>query len=140
MLSRLGYLDPIWNPDLAEALLTFVNTADNKYKLRKFGTLPSPSDSLADVTAKLRHSFLNDAFGFDWRIAPQDVEAKLILCKQGHPDTRTASKAQVIEAMRKFVRKNKLPCKQNFNSYVGEVLFSSTLVDASSIGRVEFGR
>ena len=140
VLSRLGYLDPTWNPDLAEAMLTFVNVTHNKKTLRKFGALPSPHDNVADVSAKLRHSFLSDTCGFEWKLAPEGAETRKILCKQGLLDSETAPKAQVFDAMQEYAQKKGLPERKNYNTYASEVLASSTRPQPTKIGHVEFRR
>ena len=138
VLARLGYLDPTWNEDLSEALLTFVNVAQNKKILRKFQSLPDSNDTLPDVDSKLRHSFLSDSCDFEWQVAPKDAEAREILCKQGLLLSPSASQEEVRKAMQQHARRWQLPEMRNYNSYVGQVLNQSRPPDPSKIGRVEF--
>ncbi|CAL1136463.1 unnamed protein product [Cladocopium goreaui] len=52
-LTRLGYLDQ-FNTDVPEAMFLFLNSAENKGSLRKFGWLPGPGDNHVDVDRNLR--------------------------------------------------------------------------------------
>ena len=56
-LTRLGYLDQ-FNTDVPEAMFLFLNSAENKGSLRKFGWLPGPGDNHVDVDRNLRVAFL----------------------------------------------------------------------------------
>ena len=83
-LSKMCYLDTDFNSDVAEAMMVFVNTPENKLALRKLcGALPSADDTSAEVEPMLRQAFLSHATSGQWRLAPKDVAVRKELCKTG---------------------------------------------------------
>ncbi|CAE7406142.1 unnamed protein product [Symbiodinium sp. CCMP2592] len=138
-LKRLGFLDSEWNPNLAEAMLAFVNVARNKQLLRKqFDALPSCDDTAGLGEASLRHAFLSNKSDGRWGIRPKDTAAREILCREGFLDTESASQSVVLNAMKKFASKNGLPRRRNYDSYVRCILDTRRAADPSSIGDVQF--
>ena len=138
-LKKLGFLDSKWNSDLSEALLAFVNVADNKKILRKqFDALPSNDDTASHVEDRPRHAFLSNQSDGQWRIAPKDSAAREILCKEGFLDTKDASKGKVLKAMKKYASKHQLPKMQNYHSYVYQTLGADRAVQPTAIGTVHF--
>ena len=68
VLQKMGYLDGGLNSDLSEAMLAFVNRADNKHVLRKCDLLPSQLDGQQDVDDKLRAAFLSHRTKGNWQL------------------------------------------------------------------------
>ena len=77
-LTRLGFLDQ-FNTDVPEAMFLFLNSAENKGSLRKFGWLPGPGDNHVDVDRNLRVAFLSDLTGGRWQIKNPTRSIKPVL-------------------------------------------------------------
>ena len=122
-LSMMGYLDYELNADLAEAMLTFINTNWNESILRKnYDALPSPDDTTDSVLAKLRGAFLSHSTPGMWQLAPGDEEVRQKLHQQGFLKTLDAPRFWVLRSMRKFVQTHNLPEMRSYNGYVLRVL------------------
>ena len=138
-LSRLGFLDSQWNPSLAEAMLAFVNVADNKKLLRKqFDALPSCDDTASQVEERLRYAFLSNGSSGQWGISPKDGAAREILCREGFLPTEAAARFEVLRAIKRFASKHGLPRRRNYDSYVRNILGTLRRADPNTIGDVQF--
>ena len=122
-LRRLGYMDNDMNTNLQEAMLVFVNAANHKYKLRKqLDSLPTETDTAAEVEDKLRHAFLSHLTDGQWRLPRSDVEIRKRLCKEGFLLDTEATCRDVFRAMTKYARRHQLPEMKTYNGYVFRLL------------------
>ena len=140
-LTRMGYLDELFNTDLPEALLTFTNMPRNKLVLRKYcNALPYPTDTAADVEHKLRRAFMSHDTSGNWRVAPKDAAVRRKLCKIGFLAQEVEPKAVVLQAMRDFSRSRNLEEMCSYNGNVFQILRYMGRSDASQTGTVDFRR
>ena len=130
VLSRLGYFDRRWNPDEAEAMLTFCRASRNKKNLRKLGLLPEEGDAIADIRDKLRAALLSDETRGDWQPSPSDQDVQARLRKKGLLQTQT-SREEVLRAMKAFARKLNLPPMKTYNGYAASLLSHINAKDPS---------
>ena len=138
-LRRLNFLDSEWNPNLAEAMLAFVNVSENKRRLRKqFNASPSRDDTASQVEERLRHAFLSNRSDGEWKVAPKDSVAREILLREGLLGTRSASKALALEAMKTHASQHGLPRMQNYDSYVRYTLGRVREAQPTTLGDVQF--
>eukprot|EP00438_Fugacium_kawagutii_P006774 Skav201399 [mRNA] locus=scaffold296:351397:352938:+ [translate_table: standard] len=119
-LRRLGFLDDDFNADLAEAMLVFVNSSDNKKSLRKMDLLPSHRENLAGVERRLRMAFVSHARPGTWQIknkSPTAEQAALVILRKAGlitPDNEY-SKEEFFEAMKLYAKQKRLPIMRTFN-------------------------
>ena len=118
-LSKLGYLDEDLNTDLTEAMLCFINAAENKKRLRKQGFLPCSGDANCDVQDKLRSAFLSSRVSGTWQImnrSPDSLKPILSLLQEAKLLTKSASnRLEIFEAMKLYAATEKLPAMKTFN-------------------------
>eukprot|EP00435_Cladocopium_sp_Y103_P051211 s453_g15.t2 len=127
VLRRLGYLDDHLNCDFAEALFCFLNTSANKSSLRKIGLLPVSGSRSCDVCANLRAAFLSNASSGRWRKNRGDetfdsLVLKLRQAKVVEEDESLPAPAEVLEAMKMYVKRQGLPAMQTFNGNAWRIL------------------
>eukprot|EP00439_Symbiodinium_sp_Y106_P069479 s226_g11.t4 len=109
VLQKMGYLDGGLNSDLSEAMLAFVNRADNKHVLRKCDLLPSQLDGQQDVDDKLRAAFLSHRTKGNWQLPATDLEIHQLLHQQNLLSSTTAHRKVALEAMQKYAKQEGLP-------------------------------
>ncbi|CAJ1334225.1 unnamed protein product [Effrenium voratum] len=136
-LERLGYLDG-WSPDPREAIVTFCNSAGNKWALRKLGLLPSGDDSLVELRRKLRAALLSPrAFG-TWEMAPSDGRARRLLLGHGFLASESAPREEVRQAMLSFFKAKDLPAMTNYSANVWQMdLLAAKRPDRREVVRVK---
>ena len=137
-LRRLGY--PNWpcDSDVREALLVFINSSSNKYKLREMGLLPCRSDTVADVQSKIRRAFLNSNSSGEWQLGPADSRVRRLLSAEKMLSSQHADKAEMLYTMKKYLKQKRWP---DMNSYIGCVWCiyrHLNLADPSRRSLVEF--
>ena len=115
VLRKLGYLDGGLNSDMSEAMLAFVNRADNKHVLRKRDMLPSQLDSRQGVDDKLRAAFLSNCTKGEWQLPGTDLEIHRLLHQQDLLTSTTAHRQVVLEAMQKYAEQEGLPVWKTYN-------------------------
>ncbi|CAE7587377.1 unnamed protein product [Symbiodinium sp. CCMP2456] len=123
-LRRLGYMDNDMNTNLREAMLVFVNVPSHKHKLRKqLDSLPTETDTAAEVEDKLRHAFLSHLTDGQWRLPRRDVEIRKRLRKEGFLADTKAARRDVFGGMVKYARRHQLPEMKTYNGYVFRLLY-----------------
>ena len=138
-LQRMGYLDEVYNSDLPEALLLFVNRWRHKSTLRRvLDELPVSSDTAVDVEHKLRQAFLSNLPSGKWVFAQKDFDVRRTLCKNGFLKTVEAPKPAVLHAMRRFVRRRGLRDMRTYNGFVYIIQRHLYRKDPDRVGNIEF--
>ena len=123
-LRRLGHIDDHLNADLWEAMLVFVNASKNKYNLRKpLDSLPSATDTAAELEDKLRYAFLSHSTDGQWLLAPKDVQIRVHLHKQGLLPQVRAARREGFRAMAEYASLHQLPEMRTYNGYVFRLLY-----------------
>ena len=138
VLQRLGYLDGALNQSLAEAILVFINSAENKGTLRKMGFLPNSSDSLSTAVEKLRKAFMSPACSGIWQMVPSDRCLRMHLHKQGFLTTEMSKPLEVFKAMEKYADSNQLPRMDSYLGYAFWVMRRLRGSDPSQTGVASF--
>ena len=145
-LRRLGYMDDGFNTDVPEAMFLFMNSAENKGPLRKFGWLPRPSDNRLDVDGNLRKAFISDATAGMWQVkhnSQNAMESVLKILKRAKVISSHSrySKEETFEAMKSFVRQQQLPSMRTFNGLRWSILrYHANATDPSKRSVVDFDR
>ena len=136
-LTQLGYLDDEMNADVLEAMLVFVNIADNRNALRKqVGVLPTLGDSPAEVEEKLRHAFLSHLTDGQWRTAPKDGDVRKLLRDKGFLDSANTTRQDVFQAMAEFARQHRLPKMKTYGGYAFRIR-SATSSNSNRVATIE---
>ena len=151
-LKRLRYLDE-WNPDEYEAMLCFVNTACNKYVLRKMDLLPEASDCSRDVEEKLRAAFLSSAYPGEWQqpaAAANQMKSIIGILKNAgllSEKKETSgeychgySKDEISQALSIYAREQQLPPCKTFNCLAWRIFARINSEDPCRRGTLEFRR
>ena len=124
VLAKLGYLDDALNSDLKEALKVFANTSRNKRMLRKLGELPNHDDSAAEVCRHLRSALLSSRSSGQWQLPPSDIAVRKLLLRSNLVDKISASREQIMQAMRRLAAMNGLPTMKTYNGFLWQLLLT----------------
>ena len=144
-LTRLGYLDQ-FNTDVPEAMFLFLNSAENKGSLRKFGWLPGPGDNHVDVDRNLRVAFLSDLTGGRWQIKNPARSIKAVLqileknktIQAGH--SANYSLEETFQAMKLYAKQHQLPVMRTLNGLAWSILRKSNAKDPTMRSVGDFDR
>ena len=121
VLTKLGYLDDELNADLSEAMFCFINSANNKMKLRKLKLLPRDGAFAPEVSGLLQKAFLSNDTDGRWKIGPRSTPSiKGILKRAGLP--RSESREELFAAMRLYARRYNLPRMKTFNGLAWRIM------------------
>ncbi|CAK8987442.1 Phosphopantothenate--cysteine ligase 1 [Durusdinium trenchii] len=127
VLKRLGYLDDDLNANLTEALRCFVNAAENKKVLRKFGILPDTMYKGQCMIDHLNTAFCSHITPGTWQMMTSQEALRLevgtilekakILSKAD----RGCSRNKFFNAMKDFARNRHLPIMKTFNGQAFQI-------------------
>ncbi|CAJ1399647.1 unnamed protein product [Effrenium voratum] len=122
-LTELGYMDEDLNADLTEAIFCFVNSTDNKYRLRKLDLLPAGQAKTQELDRQLRQAFLSNGTDAQWRVGPNSRAGvqKILVASEMLPQGR-ASQAELFTAMGDYARCHDLPEMRTFNGRAWRIM------------------
>ena len=131
ILKKLGYIDDKLNADLPEALLVFINAARNKQLLRQLDLPLRQGQSCSDTCSQLRRAFLSNEGDGNWQIAPSDGRVRQMLLQSNYLQTSSPHPNEVLAAMMRYCRKNKLPKMKTYNGFMWQIMRVLTTEDPS---------
>ena len=141
-LSRLGYLDHDLNADEHEAMLCFMNTSDNKQRLRKLDLLPTATDRSQDVKDKLRKAFLSNRTPNQWTMWFKTSFRKpiqQILSKEKLIKKSQRSNDEIMKAMKAYAKKHQLAPRRTFNGLAQQIAYHNN-TNHNKRAMIDFGR
>ena len=121
VLRRLGYLDDAMNSDLNEALLVFLNSADNKRNLRKTRMMPQMEDSRHEIERKINQTLVYGQIDGKWSRATSDMEVRETLVAERLLVNAQQPQEEVLTAMQEYTRRHGLQAMKSYNGYVWQL-------------------
>ena len=142
-LWRLGYLDDSFNSDLLEAMMVFVNAANNKRALRLLGVTLDSADTTSDIVVKLRSVFRSHRHCGVWQLGGTSDPAIMNILKSEkllpHSMIEPSSE-EIFHAMKNFARVHKLEAMRTYNGLASRILQYKTPNDPRRRGEIVIKR
>merc|ERR1712083_165507 len=104
LLTRLGYLDPILNSDVDEAIFVFCNIGQNKMALRGVGFSATDPVTTRAKIAELRKVFLSSSVHGNWQLPYAGGWIRKLLHSRRLLTSRDSPNAEVLDAMQRYVK------------------------------------